>query len=112
MDADVLTIETARSGNKLLKVFKETAYQSEIGPGVYDIHSPRIPSVTEFKEQISARLEVIDKYSMWVNPDCGLKTRTWEEVQPAIKNMAEAAAAVRADTLTIVQTERKNKTHG
>jgi 5-methyltetrahydropteroyltriglutamate--homocysteine methyltransferase len=95
MDADVLTIETARSGNKLLKVFKETAYQSEIGPGVYDIHSPRIPSVDEFKDQISTRLEVIDKYSMWVNPDCGLKTRTWEEVRPAIKNMVEAATVIR-----------------
>jgi 5-methyltetrahydropteroyltriglutamate--homocysteine methyltransferase len=111
MDADVLTIETARSGNKLLRVFKETAYQSGIGPGVYDIHSPRIPSVDEFKEQISARLEAIDKHKMWVNPDCGLKTRTWEEVRPAVKNMVEAAAAVRADTLIIVQTERKNKTH-
>jgi 5-methyltetrahydropteroyltriglutamate--homocysteine methyltransferase len=64
---------------------------------VYDIHSPRIPSVDEFKDQISARLEVIDKHKMWVNPDCGLKTRTWEEVRPAIKNMVEAAAAARAD---------------
>jgi 5-methyltetrahydropteroyltriglutamate--homocysteine methyltransferase len=97
MDADVLTIETARGGNRLLKVFKETAYQNEIGPGVYDIHSPRIPSAAEFREQISARLEVIDKNKMWVNPDCGLKTRNWEEVKPALKNMVEAAAAVREE---------------
>jgi 5-methyltetrahydropteroyltriglutamate--homocysteine methyltransferase len=97
MDADVLTVETARSGNKLLKVFKETAYPNEIGPGVYDIHSPRIPSVSEFRQQISARLEVVDKLKMWVNPDCGLKTRNWEEVKPALKNMTEAAAAVREE---------------
>jgi 5-methyltetrahydropteroyltriglutamate--homocysteine methyltransferase len=97
MDADVLTVETARSGNKLLKVFKETGYQNEIGPGVYDIHSPRLPSAAEFREQILARLEVLDKKKMWVNPDCGLKTRTWEEVKPALKNMVEAAAAVREE---------------
>jgi 5-methyltetrahydropteroyltriglutamate--homocysteine methyltransferase len=97
MDADVLTIETARSGNTLLKVFKETSYQNEIGPGVYDIHSPRIPPAAEFREQIAARLEVIDKKKMWVNPDCGLKTRTWEEVKPALRNMVEAAAAVREE---------------
>ncbi|MDR2313795.1 MAG: 5-methyltetrahydropteroyltriglutamate--homocysteine S-methyltransferase [Spirochaetaceae bacterium] len=97
MDADVITIETARSGNKLLKIFEETAYQNEIGPGVYDIHSPRAPSVSEFREQILARLEVIDKDKMWVNPDCGLKTRKWEEVRPALKNMVEAAAAVREE---------------
>jgi 5-methyltetrahydropteroyltriglutamate--homocysteine methyltransferase len=99
MDADVLTVETARSGNKLLRVFQETGYQNEIGPGVYDIHSPRIPPASEFREQISARLEVLDKNKMWVNPDCGLKTRTWEEVRPALQNMVEAAAAVRKEIL-------------
>jgi 5-methyltetrahydropteroyltriglutamate--homocysteine methyltransferase len=97
MDADVLTIETARSGNRLLGIFKDIAYQNEIGPGVYDIHSPRIPPAAEFREQISARLEVIDKNKMWVNPDCGLKTRTWEEVKPALQNMVKAAAAVREE---------------
>jgi 5-methyltetrahydropteroyltriglutamate--homocysteine methyltransferase len=95
MDADVLTIETARSGNRLLRVFKETGYRNEIGPGVYDIHSPRIPSAAEFREQITARLAVLDKNKMWVNPDCGLKTRTWEEAGPALKNMVEAAASLR-----------------
>ncbi|MDR1469997.1 MAG: 5-methyltetrahydropteroyltriglutamate--homocysteine S-methyltransferase [Spirochaetaceae bacterium] len=97
MDADVLTVETARSGNKLLRVFTETAYQNEIGPGVYDIHSPRVPSPAEFREQIKARLEVLNKHKMWVNPDCGLKTRNWEEVKPALKNMVEAAAAIREE---------------
>jgi 5-methyltetrahydropteroyltriglutamate--homocysteine methyltransferase len=99
MDADVLTIETARGGNRLLGVFRESAYQNEIGPGVYDIHSPRIPAAAEFREQIMARLEVLDKEKMWVNPDCGLKTRRWEDVKPALKNMVEAAAAVRGEIL-------------
>jgi 5-methyltetrahydropteroyltriglutamate--homocysteine methyltransferase len=101
MDADVLTIETARSGNKLLGVFKETGYRNEIGPGVYDIHSPRVPSVAEFREQILARLEVIDENKMWINPDCGLKTRNWEEVRAALKNMVGAAAVIREEILRI-----------
>jgi 5-methyltetrahydropteroyltriglutamate--homocysteine methyltransferase len=95
MDADVITIETARGGNRLLKIFKEIDYQNEIGPGLYDIHSPRISSVIEFMEQIAARLEVIDSAKMWINPDCGLKTRRWEEVKPALKNMVEAVSAIR-----------------
>jgi 5-methyltetrahydropteroyltriglutamate--homocysteine methyltransferase len=99
MDADVLTIETTRSGNALLDVFKETGYRNEIGPGVYDIHSPRVPSIAEFRGQILARLEVIDKNKMWINPDCGLKTRSWEEARPALRNMVEAAAAIREEIL-------------
>jgi len=95
MDADVITIETARSGNKLLKIFKETGYKNEIGPGVYDIHSPRIPSAEEFIEQIITRLTVINKSKMWVNPDCGLKTRKWEEVKPSLKNMVDATRFIR-----------------
>jgi 5-methyltetrahydropteroyltriglutamate--homocysteine methyltransferase len=73
MDADVITIETARSGNLLLKVFKERGYANEIGPGVYDIHSPRIPDTQEFIGQIADRLDVISRDKMWVTPDCGLK---------------------------------------
>ncbi|MDC7124890.1 MAG: 5-methyltetrahydropteroyltriglutamate--homocysteine S-methyltransferase, partial [Spirochaetales bacterium] len=96
MDADVITIETARSGNRLLNIFKETGYKNEIGPGVYDIHSPRIPSVEEFKKQIEQRLGVIDKSKFWVNPDCGLKTRKWEEVKPALTNMVKAVKEIRA----------------
>ena len=95
MDADVISIETARSGNELLKVFKEVGYTHEVGPGVYDIHSPRIPSTQEIIDQIKALLEVLPKEQLWINPDCGLKTRKWEEVKPSLKNMVEAVKAVR-----------------
>ena len=95
MDADVISIETARSGNELLKVFKEVGYTHEVGPGVYDIHSPRIPSTQEIEAQIKALLEVLPKEQLWINPDCGLKTRKWEEVKPSLKNMVEAVKAVR-----------------
>lgn len=95
MDADVITIETARSGNDLLTVFQDVGYQNQIGPGVYDIHSPRVPSVVEFEEQIRTRLQIIPPDQLWINPDCGLKTRKWEEVIPAMKNMVEAINRVR-----------------
>lgn len=95
MDADVISIETARSGNELLKVFKQVGYTHEVGPGVYDIHSPRIPSVSEIEMQIRALLEVLPKEQLWINPDCGLKTRKWEEVKPSLKNMVEAVKIVR-----------------
>ncbi len=95
MDADVISIENARSDNSLLKIFKERGYKGEIGPGVYDIHSPRIPSTQEMVEQINAILEVLPAEKVWVNPDCGLKTRKWEEVKPSLKNMVEAAKEVR-----------------
>ncbi|MSN96340.1 5-methyltetrahydropteroyltriglutamate--homocysteine S-methyltransferase [Campylobacter sp. FMV-PI01] len=90
MDADVISIETARSGNELLKIFKEAGYKAEVGPGIYDIHSPRIPSVEEMVKQIEAILEVLPKERLWINPDCGLKTRKWEEVKPSLKNLVEA----------------------
>ena len=96
MDADVISIETARSGNKLLKIFKEVGYKQEVGPGIYDIHSPRIPSVAEMVEQIEKLLEVLPKEQLWINPDCGLKTRKWEEVKPSLLNMIEAVKIVRA----------------
>ncbi|MCW8965587.1 MAG: 5-methyltetrahydropteroyltriglutamate--homocysteine S-methyltransferase, partial [Candidatus Pacearchaeota archaeon] len=95
MDADVITIETARSGNKLLKVFHDTGYNNEIGPGVYDIHSPRVPTVNEFKGQIKERLQVVNESKIWINPDCGLKTRKWEEVKPALTNMMKATLEIR-----------------
>ena len=95
MDADVITIETARSGNELLNIFHEMGYENEIGPGVYDIHSPRVPSVEEFERQITTRLEVIPRSKIWINPDCGLKTRKWEEVKPALKNMVCATQNIR-----------------
>lgn len=95
MDADVISIETARSGNELLKIFRSVGYKQEVGPGVYDIHSPRVPSVEELVEQIKALLEVLPKEQLWINPDCGLKTRKWEEVKPSLKNMTEAVKIVR-----------------
>ncbi len=95
MDADVISIETARSGNTLLKVFKEKGYRQEIGPGVYDIHSPRIPSIEEIEVQIEALLEVLPARQLWINPDCGLKTRREEEVKPALRHMVEAVRRVR-----------------
>ncbi|WP_457743819.1 5-methyltetrahydropteroyltriglutamate--homocysteine S-methyltransferase [Sulfurimonas sp.] len=97
MDADVISIETARSGNELLKIFAQVGYKQEVGPGVYDIHSPRIPSVDEIVAQIHALLEVLPKEQLWINPDCGLKTRKWEEVKPSLKNMVEAVKIVRAE---------------
>ena len=96
MDADVITIETARSGNELLKIFKEIGYKNEVGPGVYDIHSPRIPSTEEFTQQILSLIEVLPMKQLWINPDCGLKTRQWEEVKPALRNMLEAVKNIRS----------------
>jgi 5-methyltetrahydropteroyltriglutamate--homocysteine methyltransferase len=95
MDADVISIETARSGNELLKIFAKVGYKQEVGPGVYDIHSPRIPSVEEIVEQINKLLEVLPASQLWINPDCGLKTRKWDEVKPSLKNMVEAVKIVR-----------------
>ena len=96
MDADVISIETARSGNELLKIFKQVGYLQEVGPGVYDIHSPRVPSVEEMVTQIDALIEVLPKKQLWINPDCGLKTRKWEEVKPSLVNMVKAVETVRA----------------
>jgi len=96
MDADVITIETARSGNELLKIFKEIGYENEVGPGVYDIHSPRIPSTEELTQQILSLIEVLPMKQLWINPDCGLKTRQWEEVKPALRNMLEAVKNIRS----------------
>ncbi|MFX4154917.1 5-methyltetrahydropteroyltriglutamate--homocysteine S-methyltransferase [Aliarcobacter butzleri] len=95
MDADVISIETARSGNRLLKIFKEVAYKQEIGPGIYDIHSPRVPSVEEMINQIKALIEVLPKEQLWINPDCGLKTRKWPEVKQSLINLVEAVKIVK-----------------
>ncbi|HHH21110.1 MAG TPA: 5-methyltetrahydropteroyltriglutamate--homocysteine S-methyltransferase, partial [Nitratifractor sp.] len=95
MDADVISIETARSGNELLKIFAKVGYKQEVGPGVYDIHSPRIPSVEEIVGQINKLLEVLPASQLWINPDCGLKTRKWDEVKPSLINMVEAVKIVR-----------------
>ena len=97
MDADVISIETARSGNELLKIFSKVGYKQEVGPGVYDIHSPRIPSVEEILTQIKLLLEVLPKEQLWINPDCGLKTRKWAEVKPSLINMVKAVKIMREE---------------
>jgi 5-methyltetrahydropteroyltriglutamate--homocysteine methyltransferase len=95
MDADVISIETARNGNRILEAFKNYNYEKEVGVGVYDIHSPRIPSKEEILKEIQERLSVFPANRLWINPDCGLKTRKWEEVIPALKNMVEATKEIR-----------------
>ena len=96
LDADVISIEASRSRMELLGAFDDFEYPNDIGPGVYDIHSPRVPSVEEIVELLQAALKHIKPERLWVNPDCGLKTRTWEEVEPALVNMVKAAEIVRA----------------
>ncbi|WP_263841935.1 5-methyltetrahydropteroyltriglutamate--homocysteine S-methyltransferase [Salinibacter sp.] len=95
MDADVISVEASRSKMELLDSFDAFDYPNEIGPGVYDIHSPRVPSVEEMEELIRTALDALEPSQMWVNPDCGLKTRRWVEVQPALENMVQAAENVR-----------------
>ena len=95
MDADVITIETSRSQMELLNAFEKFEYPNEVGPGVYDIHSPRIPTKEEMVELIKKASKVLPKENIWVNPDCGLKTRSWEEVKPSLVNMIQAAKELR-----------------
>ena len=96
MDADVITIETSRSDMELLDVFDEFQYPNEIGPGVYDIHSPNIPSVDSMVSLMEKASKRIPAKRLWVNPDCGLKTRTWDEVRPALVNMVAASKQLSA----------------
>lgn len=95
LDADVITIECSRSQMELLDVFGEYKYPNDIGPGVYDIHSPRVPSDAEMVDLLKKAAVVIPKENIWVNPDCGLKTRKWEETKEAMVKMVEAAKTVR-----------------
>jgi len=97
MDADVITIETSRSDMELLDVFDEFQYPNEIGPGVYDIHSPNIPSVESMVNLMRKASQRIPAERLWVNPDCGLKTRNWEEVRPALLNMVAASKQLSAN---------------
>jgi 5-methyltetrahydropteroyltriglutamate--homocysteine methyltransferase len=96
MDADVITIETSRSAMELLDAFKGFEYPNDIGPGVYDIHSPNVPAKEQIVELMQKAAERIPPQRLWVNPDCGLKTRKWEEVVPALQGMVEAARELRA----------------
>ncbi|WP_351075728.1 5-methyltetrahydropteroyltriglutamate--homocysteine S-methyltransferase [Shewanella sp. CAL98-MNA-CIBAN-0140] len=95
MDADVITIETSRSRMELLSAFEDFHYPNEIGPGVYDIHSPNIPTVDEMVDLMTKASQKVPVKQLWVNPDCGLKTRTWDEVEPALRNMIAAAKVLR-----------------
>jgi 5-methyltetrahydropteroyltriglutamate--homocysteine methyltransferase len=97
MDADVNLIEAARSRMELLADWERTGYRNDIGPGVYDIHSPRIPSVDEMAELLNEAARVLRPEQLWVNPDCGLKTRTWGEVDPSLRNMVQAAKQLREE---------------
>jgi 5-methyltetrahydropteroyltriglutamate--homocysteine methyltransferase len=97
LDADVISIENARSDNELLRVFRSHGYDKEIGPGVFDIHSPRVPGPGEMAGNIRATLDVLGRDQVWVNPDCGLKTRKPNEAHDQLVNMVEAAQSVRAE---------------
>ena len=96
MDADVISIETSRSKMELLDAFKSYKYPNEIGPGVYDIHSPRVPEISEMTELLKLARNRLADEQLWINPDCGLKTRKWDEVRPALVNMVAAARELRA----------------
>ena len=97
LDADVISIETSRSRMELLTTFEKFKYPNEVGPGVYDIHSPRVPSTEEMKELIQKASKLIDPARIWVNPDCGLKTRGWPETIDALTKMVNAAKELRAN---------------
>ena len=92
-----ITIETSRSDMQLLDAFEEFEYPNEIGPGVYDIHSPNVPEREWMKQLIQKAAEKIPPERLWVNPDCGLKTRDWPEVEEALTNMVQVARELRAE---------------
>ena len=103
MDADVISIETSRSKMELLDAFRTYKYPNEIGLGVYDIHSPRVPDTIEMVQLLALAREQLADRQLWVNPDCGLKTRKWDEVRPALVNMVEAARRLRANVAQAAQ---------
>ena len=102
MDADVITIETSRSQMELLDAFVDFNYPNEIGPGVYDIHSPRIPTTDEMVHLLHKAMNVLPLRNIWVNPDCGLKTRRWPETEAALINMVAAAQKIRTEITAMV----------
>ncbi|WFD29873.1 5-methyltetrahydropteroyltriglutamate--homocysteine S-methyltransferase [Malassezia sp. CBS 17886] len=95
LDADMISIENSKSDAKLLNIFQNTKYPNEIGPGVFDIHSPRVPTAQEMTERIKEMIQFIDPSLLWINPDCGLKTRSWDECTAQLKAMVEAAEEAR-----------------
>lgn len=99
LDTDCITIENSKSDLKLLRAFDKYGFASGIGPGLYDIHSPRVPSVEEMKERLGSIGKYINKDLLWVNPDCGLKTRGWPETEAALKNMCDVASVYRTASM-------------
>jgi 5-methyltetrahydropteroyltriglutamate--homocysteine methyltransferase len=97
LDADVITIETSRSDGELLQAFEDFHYPNDIGPGVYDIHSPNIPEINQMVNLIKRAAREIQIERLWVNPDCGLKTRRWPETETALIAMVEAAKVLRKE---------------
>jgi 5-methyltetrahydropteroyltriglutamate--homocysteine methyltransferase len=97
LDADVITIETRRSDMELLRGFGDFHYPNEIGPGVYDIHSPRVPEAQEMERLLRKAATVVPVERLWVNPDCGLKTRGWPETEAALSRMVQAAQRLRTE---------------
>jgi 5-methyltetrahydropteroyltriglutamate--homocysteine methyltransferase len=95
LDADVVSIANARDGGQLLGTLRQAEYAKQIGPGIYDVHSPRVPSADEMKSMLQAILGVLPVSDVWVNPDCGLKTREWDELMPALEHMVSAARDLR-----------------
>ncbi|MDO9319890.1 MAG: 5-methyltetrahydropteroyltriglutamate--homocysteine S-methyltransferase [Gammaproteobacteria bacterium] len=106
MDADVITIETSRSDMTLLDAFDDFAYPNSLGPGVYDIHSPNIPGVAQIVGLMEKAALRLDPARLWINPDCGLKTRQWDEVLPALQNMVAAARQLRGQYKSLLHTEQ------
>lgn len=107
MDADVISVETSRSDMELLQAFGDFAYPNEIGPGVWDIHAPRVPPQDEMVTLLRKAASVIPADRLWVNPDCGLKTRGWPETEASLKNLVAAAKALRAGSLTPLPVEQR-----
>ena len=105
MDADVISIETSRSDMELLEAFRDFAYPNQIGPGVWDIHSPRVPDEEAMVSLLKAAAERIPAERLWVNPDCGLKTRGWQEVERSIAHLVAAAVRMRATVRELEQHE-------
>ena len=102
MDADVITIETSRSEMELLRAFVDFKYPNEIGPGVYDIHSPRVPTQEEMETLLEKASDLLPPHHIWVNPDCGLKTRDWPETRSALENLVNSAKKMRTKKLQSV----------
>ena len=97
MDADVITFEASRSDLKLIDALRDSNFQTQVGPGVYDIHSPRVPSVAEIVDTLHKIISKVNKENVWVNPDCGLKTRGEEETTASLKNLVAAAKQLRSE---------------